>query len=624
METRILHEERVVHHTEIPELTQLFTHNNCFSFLELDEAIYPTLIKEFYANLDVSYPDQVAFRLFNASYTWSFEQFATVMAIPSNGCSFYIGLVIFMEGSGGINSTSPVRASSSRFAHEYIDIDDSEVLPTSDEPDNINGGEHASVGEENEENYDEEDELVLNNKRRKTSSVWDEFVVVTLKNGQEKVECIHYPYLECEKPSQLTAPNAKYDPNKMREAIAAWIMGTEQPFNVVEDDLFVWMIKTANPLFEKVSRVTTKADCIKVYENERKRLKSLTNITSTISLTTDCWKSSHQRIEYMVITGHFIDYKWRLHKRVLNFVHVPPPRIGRDIADGIYKCLKDWGIEDKVFSISVDNASYNDRVVETLRKNFSLARKFPCKGRLLHVRCCAHIMNICVKDGLSKIDHVIEEVREAVKYINYSEARTKGFASVAHQLKVDDRKLLIDVPTRWNSTYDMLSLALKFKDVFPSYAEYEVKFQNLPTEQDWENVAKVCEILKVFKVCTTIISGSHYPTSNLYLIEVYKVKQVLDDGARSEDHFIRDMVKAMKAKFDKYWGECHLLMAIASVLDPRFKKWLIGMSYHILYAPDQAVKNIKEVEDALEDMYNEYREMHDASVKEAATNGIGY
>ncbi|XP_071728614.1 uncharacterized mitochondrial protein AtMg00810-like [Rutidosis leptorrhynchoides] len=56
METRTLHEERVVHHTE-----------------------------EFYANLDVSNPDQVAFQLFNTPYTWSLKQFATVMAMPSNG-----------------------------------------------------------------------------------------------------------------------------------------------------------------------------------------------------------------------------------------------------------------------------------------------------------------------------------------------------------------------------------------------------------------------------------------------------------------------------------------------------------------------------------------------------------
>ncbi|XP_071712324.1 zinc finger BED domain-containing protein RICESLEEPER 1-like isoform X2 [Rutidosis leptorrhynchoides] len=173
----------------------------------------------------------------------------------------------------------------------------------------------------------------------------------------------------------------------------------------------------------------------------------------------------------MVITGHFIDYKWRLHKRVLNFVHVPPPRTGLDIADGIYNCLKDWGIEDKIFSISVDNASYNDRVVETLKRNFTLLRKLPCK-------------------------------------------------------------------------------------------DYEPKFQHLPSEEDWDNVTSMC---------TNVISGSYYPTANLYLIEVYKVKQVLDNGTNSEDQFVRDMVKVMKVKFDKYWGECHLLMAITSVLDPRLK-----------------------------------------------------
>ncbi|XP_071727380.1 uncharacterized mitochondrial protein AtMg00810-like [Rutidosis leptorrhynchoides] len=61
METRTLHEESVVHHIEIPELTQLFTQHNCFSFLEFDEVIYPMLIRKFYAHLDVLNPDQVAF-----------------------------------------------------------------------------------------------------------------------------------------------------------------------------------------------------------------------------------------------------------------------------------------------------------------------------------------------------------------------------------------------------------------------------------------------------------------------------------------------------------------------------------------------------------------------------------
>ena len=46
----------------------------------------------------------------------------------------------------------------------------------------------------------------------------------------------------------------------------------------------------------------------------------------------------------MVITKHWIDSHW---KRVLNFEHVPPPRQDIQIVDAIFKCLKDWGIENK-------------------------------------------------------------------------------------------------------------------------------------------------------------------------------------------------------------------------------------------------------------------------------------
>ena len=113
------------------------------------------------------------------------------------------------------------------------------------------------------------------------------------------------------KPQILIGPNAIYDANKMREAIANWLLCTEQPFKTVEDDMYVKMMKTANPLFEKVCRVTATSDCFKVYEHEKKKLKALTKAASKICLTTDCWKSSHQKIEYMVITGHFIDQNWR-------------------------------------------------------------------------------------------------------------------------------------------------------------------------------------------------------------------------------------------------------------------------------------------------------------------------
>nr|KAJ0193893.1 hypothetical protein LSAT_V11C800400750 [Lactuca sativa] len=510
--------------------------------------------------------------------------------------------------------------------------------------------ENESVREKNNET--DEDEVQLTRKRKKTSKVWDDFVVVTLRDGKKKAECKHCesrlaitgsgptssykrhlnsctPHKQSLKNQQilnfqpsgcdvdfvppLIGPDTKYDENKMREAIANWILSTEQPFATVEDVMFVKMMKTATPLFEKLSRVTI-------------TLKALTKAASKISLTTDCWKSSHQKIEYMVITAHFVDHNWRLQKRVLSFVHVPPPRTAVDIADGIYKCLQEWEIKDKIFTISVDNAAYNDKALRRLKETFSRVRKLSCGGRLFHIRCCAHILNLLVKDGLAIIDHIIGDVREGIKYINNSEGRRLNFSKAAHQMQIRDRKLMLDVPTRWNSTYDMLCMALKFKDAFPrytqiylKYAEYEPHFHHLPTDEDWENVQSVCLILKVFKVCTNIISGSDYPTANLYLIEVFRVKQTLDKGSLSTNDFIRDMVKKMKEKFDKYWGECHLVMAIASVLDPRFKMKLVEFCFPTLY--QNSDENIKEVKNALYEMYSEYLEMHDTLVRESATHG---
>ncbi|KAL4585922.1 hypothetical protein LXL04_010549 [Taraxacum kok-saghyz] len=112
-------------------------------------------------------------------------------------------------------------------------------------------------------------------------------------------------------------------------------------------------------------------------------------------------------------------------------------------------------------------------------------------------------------------------------------------------------------------------------------------------------------IATYFQDCTTIISGSDYPTSNLYLIEVFRVKVTLNKGAQSENVFIRQM--------------CRLVMAIASVLDPRFKMKLVEFSFPSIYT--DAGKQIEEMKKALYMMYEEYLEIHDISVREAASPG---
>ena len=125
------------------------------------------------------------------------------------------------------------------------------------------------------------------------------------------------------------------------------------------------------------------------------------------------------------------------------------------------------GIEGKVVTVTVDNASYNDLAVRTLADSLQAHRSLPLGGKLLHVRCCAHILNLLVQDGIDEISDIIESVRDSVKYISASITRLKLFAELAKQCGCGSKRLILDCTTRWNATYMMLSVALEYRQVLP-------------------------------------------------------------------------------------------------------------------------------------------------------------
>ncbi|XP_051126815.1 zinc finger BED domain-containing protein RICESLEEPER 1-like [Andrographis paniculata] len=153
----------------------------------------------------------------------------------------------------------------------------------------------------------------------------------------------------------------------------------------------------------------------------------------------------------------------------------------------------------------------------------------------------------------------------------------------------------------------MLAAALKFKIVFSEYQEREPHYTFAPSNEDWEKVEKVCKLLEVFNLATNLISGSEYPTANLYLSEVWKVKQVIDDATKDDDLFMIQMATQMKEKFDKYWGECNLLMAVANVLDPRVKFHGVEICFPMIYKSEEvAAEYVNKVRASLQQLYNDY------------------
>ena len=52
------------------------------------------------------------------------------------------------------------------------------------------------------------------------------------------------------------------------------------------------------------------------------------------------------------------------------------------------------------FLITLDNASSNNSLVHNLKGHLNINKALLCDGEFLHIRCCAHIVNLIVQDGL--------------------------------------------------------------------------------------------------------------------------------------------------------------------------------------------------------------------------------
>ena len=61
------------------------------------------------------------------------------------------------------------------------------------------------------------------------------------------------------------------------------------------------------------------------------------NNSPMVSLTIDTW-TFIQNINYMIVTTHFIDSEWKLHRRILNFCQIATHK-GETIGKLIESCL---------------------------------------------------------------------------------------------------------------------------------------------------------------------------------------------------------------------------------------------------------------------------------------------
>jgi hypothetical protein len=167
------------------------------------------------------------------------------------------------------------------------------------------------------------------------------------------------------------------------------------------------------------------------------------------------------------------------------------------------------------------------------------------------------------------------------------------------------KKPCLDIVTRCNSTLSMLKTALEYRVAFDKLKDQDQKYTYAPLPEEWEKAEVLCRLLTVFKDATKVISGTQYPTSNLYFHHMWKIKLTLEQEPPSEIDEIATVLEYMKNKFSKYWNKSYVLLCVPVVFDPRYKLKFIDFLFTESF-PTKAKEMFAKVERLVRSLFQAY------------------
>lgn len=516
------------------------------------------------------------------------------------------------------------------------------------------------MGTLNEDNGTPASDSQPNKRRRKKSLVWDHFTIETIDADRTRAYCNQckksFAYISGSKlagTSHLrrhitlgicpvsksnyqnnqwaSFPNAKangtaeaavrprkrfraipghetmlFDQEHCSHSIAKMIIQHDYSLHMVEDSGFTDFAKALNPQYNSVDSNTIQDHIIRIFSTEKQNiLNLLAGSPGRISLALDLWNSD-QSLHYLILTGHFVDCDWKLHRRILSVILLPVPDSEVAFNHAVSACLTNWSFDNKLFSLTLNESFSRHNVSESLRSLLSVNSKHIFNGQLIIGNCYARALSGVAREALASMEETIGKVRHSVKYVVTSRAHEEKFNELKQQLQVpSSRRLAIDDQTKWNTTYEMLTSAFELREVFSCLGITDIEYKVTPSADEWFQVEILCKYLKLLCDAASILTGETHPTANMFFHEVWKIQLELMHAASSQDAFLSNLTRPLLMKFDSYWNDCNLILGVAAVMDPRFKMKLLEFSFPKIYGPD-AETPIKVVYEGLHELFVEY------------------
>jgi hypothetical protein len=373
--------------------------------------------------------------------------------------------------------------------------------------------------------------------------------------------------------TKVKPQEAYFNQDEFDLALVHMIDKCDLSFELVGNQYFKNVLTMLKHDLEIISPDTLKRRILDLYETKKKeKMELLVRNTSKISFTTDCWTSPN-KLAFMGVTPHWVNEEFEICCMILSFKPLPAKHTGENLAAKLKEILGEFGLWKKSMAVTMDNASNNDAMYNCLALDYDL--------------CFAHVVNLGVVAALDVIKEELSLLRRIIRIIRSGPQSFLRFREINDIVKIADLKPILDVLTRWNSTYDMMDRALKLEKSIQMYvSQYD---SNLTTsEMDkafnlkgsmWGRFRDIMEYLQKFKEVSTVLCGDKYPTLSMVVpqynrllkhLEKYGEKTRPAALATSIDPLHRSVVAA-HAKIKEYYNVTSETYTVATVLDPRLK-----------------------------------------------------
>ncbi|XP_055854591.1 E3 SUMO-protein ligase ZBED1-like [Episyrphus balteatus] len=211
-------------------------------------------------------------------------------------------------------------------------------------------------------------------------------------------------------------------------------------------------------------------------------IKIKLQMAPAVCVTTDCWTSS-TNMSYIGVTAHFIDDSTNLCSALIACNSYADSHDAKNLCKLLESILNEWEISNKITAVVSYNAA---NILAAVRL-----------GGWQSIGCFAHSLNLVVQKSTTKIANTLIKVKAIVEYFKRSAQGLQKLKAVQKQMNMPELKLKQDVPTRWNSTFDMLERIVKIKDAVITVIAFNRIDLSLDKE-DWMIIEETLPLLKPF------------------------------------------------------------------------------------------------------------------------------